>query len=190
MMITTIQKQKIAHLFDVLDSSKNQILQPDDFTLVADRISNILKYSKNSTKRLELHSRSFRLFIQLLTDLEKEEASISKDEWNYLFENVLLQDERIIKSYIQRTAAYIFMLFDQNNDRMVSEEEYLDMFMAYEIPEEYVKTAFNKLDENEDGVLSRSEIINGLHAFFLSSDPQAKGNWIFGNWKVEPVFEK
>lgn len=181
-MITPIQKRKLTHLFNILDADKNGILQPDDFTIVADRISNLLGYSKDSNSRLSLEARSFRLFIQLLTDLNKEEASIYYEEWIELFDKILLKNERLMYSYIQRTAAYMFMLFDQNGDQVVSEEEYMDMFRAYNISDEYVRIAFKKLDDNGDGVLQKDEIIYGFHDFFMSSDPDAKGNWIFGKW--------
>lgn len=183
-MISLIQEKKLSHLFDVLDTSKNKLLTPDDFTLVGDRISNILGHAPNSRSRLNVHLRSFRLFIQLLADLEKEEAAISYDEWMQLFRYTLLKKPHGIKSYIHRIASYVFTLFDQDNDHVVSEKEYVDMFTVYNISEEYVKVAFQKLDENQDGVLSRQEVIDGFDDFFLSSDPDAKGNWIFGNWAM------
>lgn len=185
-MIKAVQKRKITHLFNILDANNNGILQTDDFTIVANRISNLLNYSQDSTLRLGVQVRSIRLFMQLLTDLEKEHASISYSEWIKLFDK-LYENERQIKDYIQRAATYIFMLFDQDNDQVVSEEEFLDMFKVYNISEEYVRIAFRKLDINHDGVLQREEILEAFDDFFLSEDPLAKGNWIFGQWEVVEV---
>ena len=180
-----IQKRKITHLFNVLDVNRNKELQPDDFIAVANRISDLLEYPEKSRKRVALQVRSFRLFVQLLADLQKEETSITFDEWMRLFTVVLLKNEQIIKNYVRRTTAYIFMLFDHNNDHVVSEEEYINMFKVYNIDEEYARIAFKKLDENQDGVLSQDEVISGFHDFFLSGDSAAKGNWIFGKWDLE-----
>lgn len=182
-MISRIQERKLAHLFDVLDTSKNKCLTPEDFTLVADRISDILGYPNKSRNRLHLELRSFRLFVQLLTDLEKEETSITYDEWMHLFRSALTHRHDAITHYVHRIAGYIFTLFDHNSDQVVSEKEFIDMFAVYNIPEQYVKIAFKKLDENSDGVLSKEEVIGGFHDFFISEDKEAKGNWIFGDWE-------
>ncbi|WP_258103213.1 EF-hand domain-containing protein [Marinoscillum sp. MHG1-6] len=183
-MISTIQKKKILLLFDVLDINKNGELQPDDFERVATKISDVKGYSEHSTNRLNLKVKSFRLFIQLLTDMQKEEASISKEEWLYVFENVLLPNERKIKGYVHRTAAYIFSLFDSNGDRVVSLNEYLNMFSVYGLEDEYAIIAFKKLDLNGDGVLQFYEVVQAFYDFFLSDSETVPGNWIFGNFDL------
>lgn len=183
-MINTIQRKKISFLFDILDVTGNGQLEPDDFERVANRVSNILGYSQVSKNRLSLQVKSFRLFIQLLTDLGKDEVSINRQEWLTLFDEVLLPNPSLMRKYVHRSAAYIFALFDRNSDRVVSLEEYQDMFRVYNIPDEYSSIAFKKLDENGDGVLQFSEVMHAFYEFFLSDSETANGNWIFGKWDL------
>ncbi|MEQ9307246.1 MAG: EF-hand domain-containing protein [Marinoscillum sp.] len=181
-MLTEVRRKKLSYLFDILDANKNGLLQPDDFAAVAEKICNILEFDGSSTERLQLKLKSLRLYVQLLTDMNKEDVSISKPEWLELFGSRTMINPKTAKKYIFRTAAYIFNLFDQNGDRIISKEEYLDMFRIYNIDLEYSEIGFQKIDENSDGQITLSEMIAAFRDFLMSSNPEAAGNWIFGNW--------
>lgn len=182
-MLSDIQEKKLRHFFYVMDDNDNKVLQPDDFTSVASKISDILGHPRDSTQRLQLQVRSYRLFIQLLTDIGKEETTITLNEWLGLFDRILHGKSTFIKSYVYRTATYIFSMFDQNNDRYITIDEYKDMFRVYDIDMKYLEMGFKRLDFNNDGQISKTELVSGFSDFFLSSDPDAPGNWIFGEWK-------
>lgn len=178
-----VRRKKLSYLFDILDANKNQLLQPDDFVYVAERMSDILEYEKDDKQRLQLKFKATRIYIQLLTDMGKMDVSIDKDEWINFFTSDIQLETNAAKRYIFRTAAYIFMLFDQNADKVISKKEYLDMFTVYQIQLDQLENAFDKLDTNHDGQISMDEMIKGLEDFFLSADPEAAGNWIFGDWE-------
>lgn len=184
-MLTEVRRKKISYLFDILDANKNGLLQPDDFAAVAEKISNTLSFEDVATERLHLKLKSLRLYVQLLTDMGKDDVSISKAEWLELFGSRTMIDPKTAKKYIFRTAAYIFNLFDQNGDRVISKTEYLDMFRVYNIDLEYSELGFQKIDENSDGQITLSEMIIAFRDFLMSSNPEAAGNWIFGNWETE-----
>lgn len=181
-MLSEVRKQKLTYLFMILDSNKNGLLQPDDFVMVADKICDILEYDENDKERLRLKLKALRLFVQLLTDMGKSDVVVNLDEWYQLFDSRKVEPKSA-KKYIFRTAAYIFNLFDQNEDRIISKKEYLDMFKIYNIDLQYSEVGFEKLDTNQDGQISLMEMVNGFRDFLMSSDPDAAGNWIFGDWK-------
>ncbi|WP_221409448.1 EF-hand domain-containing protein [Marinoscillum furvescens] len=180
-----MRKQKLVHLFNILDTNKNALLQPDDFTAVAEKISDKLQYGAESKERLDLKSHALRLYVQLLTDMEKEEVSISLDEWLQLFGSWEIIHPASAKKYIYRIASYVFSLFDQNRDRVISKLEYLAMFEIYNIDMSYSEKGFAGLDANGDGLVSMEEMTQGFKDFLLSPDPDAPGNYIFGNWKCQ-----
>lgn len=181
-MLTEVRKRKLSYLFNILDTNKNELLQPDDFANVADKLCDTLRYGQQSKERLRLKLRSLRLYIQLLIDMEKEDTTITRDEWLDLFGSRKKIAPKVAKKYIFRTATYIFNLFDQNEDRVISRREYLDMFRIYNIDLSYSERGFELLDENRDEQISLDEMVKGFKDFLMSSNPEAPGNWIFGNW--------
>ena len=79
----------------------------------------------------------------------------------------------------------MFSLFDQDEDGYIDKKEYLDMFKAYGLYSANAMRAFDLLDLNSDEKISKQELIKAFSDFFLSSDPEAPGNWIFGDWRNE-----
>ncbi|WP_421873442.1 EF-hand domain-containing protein [Marinoscillum sp.] len=178
-----VRRKKLSYLFDILDSNKNQLLQPDDFVEVAEKMCDTLNYSESDKDRLQLRLKALRIYVQLLTDMGKSDVSINREEWCQFFTTDSDSETSTARRYIFRTAAYIFHLFDQNSDHVISREEYLDMFRIYQIDLSYSEIGFEKLDSNKDGKISLKEMVSGFQDFLLSADPEAAGNWIFGDWE-------
>lgn len=175
-----LQIQKLKHFFSVLDRNGNGVLQPDDFSLIGDSISDMTNQPPRSRERLSLKVRSYRIFIQILTDLEKEEAELSMSEWLFFCENFAFKKT---KEYIHRTTQYIFSLFDQDGDGFIDVDEYQDMFKAYGLDMNQSQQAFDALDLNGDGKISNNEMTAAFEDFFLSKNENAPGNIIFGEWR-------
>ncbi len=178
--MTDVQKQKITHFFNVLDNNGNGILEKDDFELVGETMSDIIGLDDNSVVRLELKLRAHRLFVQIVKDIEKEQAELTLDEWIQFFDDVVLTQPN---DYINQSATYLFSLFDQDMDGHIDEREYLDMFKAYGLYMSVAKKAFDLLDINGDGRISGGELVKAFEDFFMSPDEKAPGNWIFGDWR-------
>lgn len=180
--MTELQRHKLLHFFHVLDRDDNGILEEEDFTLVGDGISDQIGHTGSSKERLSLKIRAYSLFLQILNDLEKKEATLTIEEWLLFCENFVL-----VKSndYILKTCDYLFSLFDQDGDGYLDRVEYLDMFKAYGLFSANVLKAFDLLDLNADERISKQELIKAFSEFFLSSDSEAAGNWIFGDWRKD-----
>lgn len=178
------QKRKVHHLFNVLDIDRNGQLQPNDFVNVGKKIVVQLRLSEESRSARLILLKSHRLFVQLLTDLNNPELSLTLWDWVAFFrDQIESEQEGILDHYIQRTSRHIFDLFDMNKDKLISREEYANMLTIYNIPPDTAIQGFEELDENKDNVISADEMVTGLSNFFRSSDENAKGNLIFGDWK-------
>ncbi len=184
--MTELQQQKILHFFNVLDRDSNGILEEEDFTLVADGISDQIGYTKNSAERLALKVKAYGLFLQILTDIGKLEATITPEEWLVFHESYVLLKSN---DYILQTSDYLFSLFDQDKDGFIDKAEYLDMFKAYGLFNANATRAFDLLDLNDDKKISKQELVKAFSEFFLSSDAEAAGNWIFGDWRNDVLVD-
>ncbi len=183
-LLSDTQKRKIHHLFNVLDIDKNGFLQPEDFVNVGKKIVELLGLEEDSRAARLILLKSHRLFVQLLADLNNPELSLTLWDWVEFFRIQLeSSEEGILEHYIQRTSRHLFDLFDMNQDKVISIVEYTDMLTIYNLSHETVRRGFEELDENGDNHISVEEMIIGLRNFFQSSDPEARGNLIFGDWK-------
>lgn len=178
-MTEAMLEQKWHYFFSVLDTDRNGVLQPSDFLLVADRMSDLVQFSR-AEQKTSLSSKSYRLFVQITTDIGKEETTLTREEWIEFFKGIVLGRP---SRYISTTAKYIFSLFDQDEDGYLSRNEYQDMIRAYGLNLDEIEDNFALLDLNDDGFISKYEMIQAFEAFFLSNNREDPGNWIFGDWK-------
>ena len=186
-MLTTIQVDKLTHFFNILDHNGNGVLQEDDFFGVGENLCITSSVPYGSEEYYEVLAKSRGLFLQFLRDMGKHDKVISLPEWiTYFDQNVLSTNSFTnLKYYIKLTTNFIFDLFDQNKDGRISIDEYLDMFTAYRIDVKYSAKSFLRLDSNRDEFISKGELLHAVFEFFVSDDPDADGNWIFGNWKAK-----
>ncbi|MEQ9403219.1 MAG: EF-hand domain-containing protein [Cyclobacteriaceae bacterium] len=184
-MLSEIQKQKIHHFFNVLDIDRNGHLQPEDFVNVGKRIIEKIGIGQDSRAAKLILIKSHRLFVQLLTDADNPELSLTLWDWIEFFRDQLFEggNNGVLEYYIHRTSRHIFDLFDMNRDHLISREEYANMLTIYKIPQEHAEQSFDELDSNKDEFISADEMVNGLRNFFKSNDINAPGNLIFGEWR-------
>jgi len=183
-MLTEIQRKKIEHLFNVLDTNNNGYLQIDDFVRVGEAIVENLQLPRESTKARAILVQSSRLFVQFLVDIESDKMGIDKEEWLRFFEKHLEKGTKgAVSNYVYRTMAHIFLLFDLNKDKVISYLEYANMISIYNIPPRYTRNSFQKIDLNGDGMISEEEMLTALEDYFYSSDPGGSGSLIFGEWQ-------
>ena len=183
-IFSEIQKRKVHHLFNVLDIDRNGKLQPDDFINVGRKIIVQLNLDKESRSARLILLKAHRLFVQLLIDLENPDMELTLWDWVEFFRNQIeSSNSRTLDYYIYRTSRYIFDLFDVNKDKLISREEYAHMLTVYNIPQNTAKIGFEEMDTDKDNFISSDEMISGLKNFFKSSEPDAKGNMIFGDWR-------
>ena len=102
---------------------------------------------------------------------------------------VLLDPKNIetYKHYLNNFVGTIFKLFDINDDGYISQTEYIDLFIGMRIEVRFAPKAFRNLDTNQDGRLSKEEMIRSVDQFMRSDNPNAAGNWLFGGWEESKV---
>ena len=185
-MLSDVQKKKIVHFFELLDSHKNGFLQAEDFSEIAERIRMGLGYEAGGEKHVFLAKKSAKFFHTLLNAISHENKQvISQQEWIDFIDKKIINndDEEYKEEFEEFIIGFLFDLFDDNHDGYISTDEYVDMFVVYGIDIKYSAKAFLKLDLNKDDKLSRNELLHSFEMFLVSDDANQQGNWIFGNWE-------
>lgn len=177
------QSTKLSYFFSLLDIDGNGHLSVEDFLELSARAQKHLGVTISERAKERLSKDGLKFFQSIKSDLDISSSTISLEEWLESFDQLLeSDDEDSIDDIVQSFIALIFSIVDENKDGFLSEEEYIQLFSAFNVPLEEAKTAFATLDRNGDGKLSRYEIINSIETFVISDDANESGNWIFGNW--------
>lgn len=185
-MLTSFQSVKMTYLFKMLDINGNGALQLDDFAELSEKVREKLGYEEGEKEHIAIVQKSVRFFHKLLRDIPNPgDQTISLDEWLKFFgeEVASFEDEDTVDEWVDLLLAFVFGMFDENHDGYISLKEYSDLFEIFGRDHTFSKVAFNKIDANKDGKLSRYELIPAVETFLTSDNELEFGNWVFGNWR-------
>ena len=185
-MLTDLQRDKLEKFFYILDYDRNGVIEKDDFIGIAENLCILWNIKEGESaydrvmQKFEEGWDKFNMFIHIDND--------GKANWEHWIEfadsHIIHGDEEIYSSYVENYVGEIFDNFDADKDGYINLDEFIDLFVAYRIEVRFAAKAFRKLDLNKDDLISRGELISAVKEYFRSDDPNAPGNWLFGNGTV------
>ena len=96
------------------------------------------------------------------------------DDWLMFCEKYLFNDSTDhYDTFVNNLVSKIFEFFDTNKDGFISQDEYIDMFVAMGADRNYSYKVFDQLDVNGDKLISEEELLESINEFFKSDDPKA-----------------
>ncbi len=178
-MLTDVQKQKLAHQFRVMDSDRNGYIEWADYDRIVKNITGTRGF-KPGMQEYEALLGQYRYGWEQAAPFA-DEKGLSLQRWLDYSDGVL-STPGIYDTLVRPTAGMIFDTFDLDGDQKVSVKEWREFFRCYSIDPDEADGCFEKYDLNGDGYVSRSELIDLVGQFYLSSDPGAPGNYLFGRY--------
>jgi Ca2+-binding EF-hand superfamily protein len=177
-MLTDVQKEKLAHLFKVMDSDQNGFVAWDDYQRLATNIASSRGWKAGSDQFEQLMGQ-YKFGWEQATPFADKKKGMDLERW-YAYNDALLSTPGIYDALVRPAAHMIFDTFDVDGDQKVTVKEWREFFRAYSIDPAQADKCFGKYDLNGDGYVSRSELVDLVGQFYLSSDPGAPGNLLFG----------
>ena len=186
-MLSKLQEKKLTHYFDILDHDGNGFIEIDDFVGIGENLAvlwDILPGTKEYKNIIDGTTQQWKALLATANAKSLEKAS--KEEFLLFADRYIVNGAREeYDQYISAVVDGIFGMFDQNGDDVISFKEYIDLFMAFRIEIRDSAKSFVALDVNNDGFISQEELELAVEEFYRSDDPNAKGNWLFGDWQKD-----
>lgn len=178
--------KKFTHHFNMFDYNGNGVLEESDLLLPIERLSKTHGLDPNSEDMatyLAILQQMSALLVQVAD--EDNDGVIGLKEYVKCCLGIAAGfragDEQVAATF-QAWAVATGNMLDASNDGRVTWEEYDGFIRAFHDDMYFdTKAAFAILDLDGDGVISIPEEITQItQDFFLSDDPTAPGNWLFG----------
>lgn len=181
-MLSEFQTLKLRHYFNVLDFDSNGLLEEDDFIGVGENLAILLGYDYDAAEFVEVQEVFKKHWHDIHSSMGMGSRQVTLEQWLAFADEMLVN--RTEASFVKQWIFDMISLFDTDKDELISMMEYVDFFVAYRIEVRYSAKSFRRLDLNNDGFISKEELVSAINQFFTSDHPDDAGNWLFGFWSA------
>jgi Ca2+-binding EF-hand superfamily protein len=187
LMLGDLQRRKAAHYFELIDVDGNGLIESDDFQRRADRLAEALHVtSEEERERLRRRVLLWWEHLSTLADAN-DDGRITREEWRLYWERfkiaVSMGSNRRSIEKLKRVARHTFRAIDRSDSGRVTEEEFSNWLQAWDIGQH--RRVFRRLDRDDKGYLTEEDLTEATKEFYLSNDPDAPGNVLYGELPEE-----
>ncbi|MDA0269196.1 MAG: calcium-binding protein [Cyanobacteria bacterium] len=179
-MLTELQNRKLLKLFCMYDGDRDGFLVCQDFEKIASKLATIKNLGSRSPKFMMLRERMVKAWKNLLKQADASgDKKISLEEW-LAYHDEVLSDRATYTAEVQAVMELIFDMFDTDGNGTICAQEWAELFQVYNIHPAYAPSTFKQLDANQDGCLSKDEVLALIDEFFCGDNAGAIANAMFG----------
>ncbi|HSV66042.1 MAG TPA: EF-hand domain-containing protein [Mycobacteriales bacterium] len=176
-MLSEFRRRKLSAGFRELDVNGDGRVESSDIELLIKNHGSAYGYAENTPEYADLIRRTFDVWAQLKQFDSDGDDQVSLDEYVAGFEEFLSQRDSFMAGMAALVDAF-YEMADRTGDGLITEDELIRHYRAWNHSEEQARAAFPKLDRNGDGAISKAEWMANLEEYYYSEDPEAPGNWL------------
>jgi Ca2+-binding EF-hand superfamily protein len=187
MKMTPFLERKLEHKFYLLDVDGNGVLEAADFERVIDILASERDWPEGHPRYIQLATTNRELWRALFDFCDRnEDGQVTMEEWMDFHANAIYYERNVghempgIGRTLDTMAAFFYELLDGDGDGTVNRDDYVEFCAAHRVAREDAQKSFARMDRNQDGKLSREEVMLLVQEFYFSEDPEAPGNCFFG----------
>ncbi|WP_063784228.1 EF-hand domain-containing protein [Streptomyces sp. SBT349] len=180
--VARLLDRKIDVCFGHGDQNGDGVIELADALALAGRILAYLREPFNSPKAQALLD-SFETFWKYISSAfgAHADSKITPLEWRAIVKRAFVDDLSNFEAGFMPMAEAIWAICDRNDDGKIGPNEFAAFHKAFGTSPANSRISFEKLDRDSDGSLSVDELVEAWREFYTSADPEALGNWLFGD---------
>jgi Ca2+-binding EF-hand superfamily protein len=179
-MLSDALRDRLITILRVWDADRDGAIEESDYAVAASRLAGLSGLKAGSAEYEQLHGQLVNGGWQLLRQFDSDgDGRVTIEEALKGFDG-LHADQQRYREVIIEPSYSSFDLIDTDHDGQITAEEHRAYLIALSVDEATAETAFEHLDLDGDGFLSREEFVQLTDEFYTSDDPDAAGAWLYG----------
>jgi Ca2+-binding EF-hand superfamily protein len=165
-------ERKIRTCFTRLDANKSGKISAEDFMLIAERFNEVGHLTGAAAQEMKDFYTN-EIWLKYFKAPDADESTCES-----FIHNLRTLGKKMILATTNDIHNRYFTNIDQDNDGLLSLEDFKKYFYVMGIGAEFAKATFDAIDANHDGQVSRGEFITAGNDFF-GGEQDHKGSDIF-----------
>jgi hypothetical protein len=182
-MLGDLQRQKASYYFDLIDEDDNGFVEARDFEMRAERLIEARNVTADAAReRLNERVMDWWEHLCALADIDDDDR-VTREEWQTYWESIQVGIDqggdganKTLQS-LKRAARGTFRAINTGGGP-ITQDDYAEWLAAWGVDRS--AEAFDRLDRDDSGVLTEDNVIEAVKEFYLSNDPNAPGNALYG----------
>lgn len=177
-----LQQRKLEYLFGAIDSDGDGFVRGEDFRAHGRRLAVLAGDDAEKRDEIQADVESWWAGLEAMGVLERASLGDWLRFWGGWIAAVTRAAEAGGGGELQRmkdSILRVFELVDRDRDGRLSADEYATWIEAWGFAFD-ARAHFARLDTDGDGYLSREQAVQLVKEFYLSNDPEAAGNFVYG----------
>lgn len=181
--MTDLLSKKLKHFFTLMDHNASGFLEHHDYVIAADRVSAAFGFTPDSAENAGLRHRYTRFWEDVVKPMDTSaDQKVSFEEYLTAY-NQGVRDAADGFDRISPIADAIISMADSAGTGKITIAGFTRaMAGGYGVDTHACHTTFATLDTENLGYLTRGQLQEASKEYFLSADPDAPGNGLFGTF--------
>jgi Ca2+-binding EF-hand superfamily protein len=176
-MLSAFRRRKLSAGFHELDLDGDGRVGNDDIEALIKNHGTAYGFAEGTPEYEALAQRTRAVWERLKEFDSSGDGEVTLEEYVAGFAAFLDQRDAFMNSMDVLVDAF-YALADRDRDGRIDETELILHFRAWNHSEEQAREAFQRLDRNGNGAISKEEWMANLKEFYYSEDPHAPGTWL------------
>jgi Ca2+-binding EF-hand superfamily protein len=177
---TALLRRKLERSFHRLDTDGNGFAERADLQDVGARLMRGFDQSPTSPKGRAVAARLDAVWAEMAAYADTDrDGRLSSADYHHGITRAFI-DGPAFDPVFRPAAVALTELCDPDGDGRVTREEFEVLQRAFSTPPDEVAAAFERMDTDGDGALSTAELVAAIRDYYVGTDPEAPGNWLFG----------
>jgi Ca2+-binding EF-hand superfamily protein len=177
-MLTDLQTKKLTRYFRVYDIDDDGGIEPADFERIVENVR--LLHGVDGDGPDELREAYMALWDRLRSHADSDgDHTVDLDEWLGYWQRALEDDGRY-EAEVEAITARLLAIFDLDESGAIGRSEFQDFYGVFGLAVSLADAVFDTLDLDQDGSISRDELVSLSRQFFRGDDVEEPGNVLFG----------
>ncbi|XP_072945044.1 calexcitin-2-like [Epargyreus clarus] len=180
-MGSEFRRKKVVHLFQTFfDKDKSNFIEKKDFELCAQYTVKHRGWQPGDAKYKETEDAMMKIWDSLQKHADKDnDGKVSLDEWVAMWDAYAKNPSAPLE-WQNLYCKFIFEIEDATGDGAIDANEFASVFESFGKDKNDATAAFQKMAKGKPTV-SWDEFQELWKEFFITEDPNAPGNFVFGS---------